>query len=165
MMKRNILFKTLVDILFIAQVVGFIGIIFLIPSGVMRINMVDLPVLEWTWVSWIILFLSLIGYIVFVMGLFHLRKVARHLLANIYFDLSVVNHLKKSGRYFIITGIASFIVFIIVWLVKITMHEFSLYHFDFMVSLFIMSIGLFFIIQSEVIMQAKDFKDESELTI
>ena len=164
-MKRNILFKTLVDLLFIAQVIGFIGIIFVVPSGVMRINRIDFPVLEWTWDNWAILFLSVVSYIVFVKGLFHLRKVARHLLANRYFDLTVVNHLRKCGRCFVLAGIASFIVFMIVWLVRITVDKITAYDSDFMISLFIATIGIFFIIQSEVIMNARSFKDDSELTI
>ena len=164
-MKRNILFKTLVDILFVAQVIGFIGILFFIPSGVMKINMMDLPLAEWTWISWIILFLSLMGYIVFVIGLFHLRKVARQLLSKRYFDITVVNHLRKSGSCFILAGILSFVVFIILWSVKISVQKVSIYDTDFMISLFVMTIGLFFIIQSEVIKNAKNFKDDSDLTI
>jgi hypothetical protein len=164
-MKRSILFKTLVDILFMAQVVGFIGVIFFIPSGVLRINMIDLPVSEWTFVFWLILLLSLIGYIVFVMGLFHLRKVARHLLSNRYFDVTVVEHLKYSGRYFVISGMVSFVISLIIWVIKITMKTLALYDSDIITSLFIITIGLFFIIQSEVIMNAKTFKEDSDLTI
>ncbi|MGJ8591230.1 MAG: DUF2975 domain-containing protein [Aquaticitalea sp.] len=164
-MKRNILFKTLVDILFIFQAIGIIGLFFVMPLGVARINMVDIPVTEWTWISWVILLIGVIGYVIFVMGLFHLRKVARHLLSNKYFDLVVVKHLKKCGRYFVATGIFSFVVFIALWIVKLTISRISLYDSDVTLSLFMIMIGLFFIIQSEVILNAKNFKEDSELTI
>ncbi len=164
-MKQNILFKTLVDILFIFQSVGIIGIIFIMPFGVAKINMMDFPVEDWTWIHWVIVIVSLIGYIIFVVGLYHLRKVARHLLSNKYFDLKVVTHLKKSGNYFVASGIFSFVVFLAVWIVKLTMSHISLYDSDVMLSFFLIMVGLFFIIQSEVILNAKNFKDDSELTI
>lgn len=164
-MKRNILFKTLVDILFLFQAIGIIGLFFIMPFGMSKINMMDLPVSKWTWAYCLILLISVICYVIFVLGLYHLRKMARHLLTNKYFDLKVVNHLKKSGNYFVATGIFGFIVFISTWIVKITYNKISLYDSDVMLSLFMIMIGLFFIIQSEVILNAKNFKDDSELTI
>ena len=164
-MKRNILFKTLVDILFVFQAVGIIGLLIVMTFGVSKINMMDLPVGEWTWMYWVILVISVTGYVFFVIGLFHLRKVARYLLSNKYFDLIVVTHLRKCGNYFVATGVFSLISFLSIWIVKLTMSKISLYDADVMFPIFIMMIGIFLIIQSEVILNGKNFKDDSKLTI
>ena len=164
-MARNIFFKTLVDILFLGQVVGFIGIIFYVPAGVVRINMMDSPVQEWSWTQWLSMLFSFINYVVFVMAFFHLRKVARRLISNNYFDVVVVSHLKKSGHYFVLTGIIGLLLFLAFWLIELSSNKLTLYQSDFMVALFVTTIGLFFIIQSDVIRNAKHFKDDSELTI
>lgn len=164
-MIRNILFKTLVDILFIFQAIGVIALFFVVPFGKSRISIMDIPEGEMTWIYWLVLLISLIGYVLFVMGLYHLRKMARHLLSKKYFDLVVVNHLKKSGNYFVATGIFAFVTFLSWWLVNLTVGNVSFYDSDVMISLFMIMIGLFFIIQSEVILNAKNFKEDSELTI
>ena len=164
-MKRNILFKTLVDVLFIFQFIGVIALVIVMPFGDTKIQMIDQPVVEWSWALWLVLILSFLTYIIFILGLYHLRKVARYLLVNKYFDLIVVNHLKRSGLYFVVTGIFSLVLLLMVWLVKIMTGKIALYDSDITLSFFIITIGLFFIIQSDVILNAKNFKDDSELTI
>ncbi len=164
-MKRNILFKTLVDVLFIFQFIGVIALVIVMPFGNTKIQMIDQPVVEWSWALWLVLILSFLTYIIFILGLYHLRKVARYLLVNKYFDLIVVNHLKRSGLYFVVTGIFSLVLLLMVWLVKIMTGKIALYDSDITLSFFIITIGLFFIIQSDVILNAKNFKDDSELTI
>ncbi|RXJ52725.1 DUF2975 domain-containing protein [Gelidibacter gilvus] len=164
-MKRNILFKTLVDVLFIFQFIGVITLVIVMPFGDTKIQMIDQPVVEWSWALWLVLILSFLTYIIFILGLYHLRKVARYLLVNKYFDLIVVNHLKRSGLYFVVTGIFSLVLLLMVWLVKIMTGKIALYDSDITLSFFIITIGLFFIIQSDVILNAKNFKDDSELTI
>lgn len=164
-MKRNILFKTLVDTLFIFQVIGVIALLVEISFGNSRFSIMDIPAWERTWIDWLVLLISLIGYVLFVMGLYHLRKMARHLLSKKYFDLVVVNHLNKSGNYFVATGIFTFVVFLAWWIMNLTVGNVSFYDSNVMISLFMIMIGLFFIIQSEVILNAKNFKEDSELTI
>lgn len=164
-MKRNILFKTLVDILFIFQAIGFIGLLVVMPFGVARIKIMDITQVEGSWMYWWAVLLSLIGYFIFIMGLFHLRKMARHLLSNKYFDLVVVKHLRKCGHYFVATGVFNLLIFIALWVMNLTVGKVSFYDSDVMLSLFMMMIGLFFIIQSQVTLSAKNFKDDSELTI
>lgn len=164
-MKRNILFKTLVDILFIFQAIGFIGLLFAMPFGLSRINIMELPTDERNWIYWLVLLISIIGYFLFIMGLYHLRKMARHLLSKKYFDFIVVKHLRKCGNFFVATGVFSFIIFLALWIMNLTMNKISFYDSNVMLSLFMMTIGLFFIIQSKVILNAKNFKEDSELTI
>ena len=64
-MVRNIIFKTLIDILFIFQGFGILGAFIIIPFGVTKINQVDLDVYEWSLQSWILLALGVFAYILF----------------------------------------------------------------------------------------------------
>lgn len=164
-MKRNIVFKTLIDILFIFQGFGILGAFLIMPFGVTKINQINLNVSEWSITYWSLLVLSLIAFIVFITGVFFLRKVGRYLLSNQYFAIEVIDNLKKSGRFFIYTGIISFSVFVISWVVKFNSGNVLLYNTDVVLPLFITIVGLFFLIQSDVLMVSKNAKEDSDLTI
>ena len=164
-MKRNIVFKTLIDILFIFQGFGILGAFLIMPFGVTKINQINLNVSEWSVTYWSLLVLSLIAFIVFITGVFFLRKVGRYLLSNQYFAIEVMDNLKKSGRFFIYTGIISLSVFVISWIVKFNSGNVSLYNTDVVLPLFISIVGLFFSIQSDVLMVSKNAKEDSDLTI
>lgn len=164
-MKRNIVFKTLIDILFIFQGFGILGAFLIMPFGVTKINQINLNVSEWSVTYWSLLVLSLIAFIVFITGVFFLRKVGRYLLSNQYFAIEVIDNLKKSGRFFIYTGIISFSVFVISWIVKFNSGNVLLYYTDIVLPLFITIVGLFFVIQSDVLMISKEAKEDSDLTI
>mgnify|MGYP001331762343 FL=1 len=164
-MKRNIVFKTLIDILFIFQGFGILGAFLIMPFGVTKINQINLNVSEWPITYWSLLVLSLIAFIVFITGVFFLRKVGRYLLSNQYFAIEVIDNLKKSGRFFIYTGIISFSVFVISWVVKFNSGNVLLYNTDVVLPLFITIVGLFFLIQSDVLMVSKNAKEDNDLTI
>ena len=164
-MRRNIVFKTLIDILFIFQGFGILGAFLIMPFGVTKINQINLDVSEWSVTYWSLLVLSLIAFIVFITGVFFLRKVGRYLLSNQYFAIEVIDNLKKSGRFFIYTGIISFSVFVISWIVKFNSGNVSLYNTDVVLPLFITIVGLFFLIQSDVLMVSKGAKEDNDLTI
>lgn len=165
-MKKSILFKSLVDILFYLHIIGFLGILIIIPFGVVNINQVNMKVEDWTLLSIIIAVVSLLIYVVFLIGLFYLRKTARFLMSNKYFSERIIKNLKKSGIYFLGAGVLSFLLIILFWIAKLYDGKFKLvYDLDFMIPLFLMIIGLFFIIQSETLLLAKNFKEENELTV
>jgi len=164
-MARNIIFKTLIDILFIFQGFGILGAFLIMPFGVTNINQMDLNLIQWNVMDWSLLILSVLAFIFFMIGVLFLRKVGRYLLSNQYFAIEVVNNLKISGRLFICTGIISLSVFIISWIVKLNSDKALLYYTDVVLPVFITIVGLFFIIQSDVIMVSKETKEENDLTI
>jgi len=165
-MKTNKLFKILIDGLFVSQLVYILGIFFIIPTGVLKINKHNSPVQEWSFVHWIILIFSIISYICFILALFQLRKVAGHLLKNKYFTTSIINSLKKSGNEFIYSGTISFSIIVISFFNRLFDKTFQLtFDSDLMFCLFITSIGLFLLIQSKAMLSAKEIKQENDLTI
>lgn len=165
-MKKTILFKTLVDILYILHFIGLIGILFIIPFGVVNINQVNVNVEDWSLFYWLISITSLIAYIVFLRGLYYLRKMARFLLSNKYFSENIIKNLRKSGNHFLLTGTISFIILVAQWFNKLYGGKFELiYDTNLLVPLFLTIIGMFFIIQSNTLDLAKNIKEENELTI
>ena len=109
---------------------------------------------------------QVISYIIFLRGLFFLRKMARSLLSHKQFSLPIIQNLKKSGSHFIYAGILSFIILFALWLGKLLGGSLELtYDNNLIIPLFLSIIGLFFIIQSETLALAKDIKEENELTV
>ena len=165
-MKKTILFKTLVDVLYFFHFFGLLGVFFILPFGVVTINQVEMNVEDWSFFFWTLAVVSLVAYIIFLRGLFYLRKMARFLLSNKYFSEQIIINLKKSGTYFLFTGILSFILIFLVWISKLTEDEFKLvYDINFIIPLFLIIIGMFFIIQSKTLFLAKNMKEENELTV
>ena len=164
-MTRNIVFKTLIDILFIFQGFGVLGAFIIIPFGVTKINQVNVAVEKWSALFWALLIIGVIAYLMFMVGLYYLRKVGRHLLSNRYFSINIISNLKKSGMFLMYSGVIGFIGFVMAWIIKLSSNQVTFYDTDMSLPLFIGIVGLFFIIQSEVLLSAKSFKEENDLTI
>jgi len=165
-MRKAILFKTLVDIIYILHFLGFLGVLFTIPFGVININQVNSQLGEWNLFFWLITFISFIAYLIFLRGLYFLRKMARFLLSNKYFSVNIIHNLKKSGNHFLYTGIISFILVIAIWISKLYGNQFELiYDINLLIPLFLTIIGMFFIIQSNTLNLAKGLKEENDLTV
>ena len=164
-MTRNIVFKTLIDILFIFQGFGILGAFLIMPFGVTKINQINLNLSEWTVMHWSLLALSLIAFIVFIIGVYFLRKVGRYLLSNQYFAIEVINNLKRSGIFFIYAGVISLSIFIMSWFVKFSSGNVLLYHTHIVLPIFITIVGVFSIIQSDVLKVSKNAKEDSDLII
>ena len=165
-MKNAILFKSLVDILYFIHFLGLLGILFTIPFGVVNVNQVDMKVQDWTLFYWSITIISLITYIIFLRGLYYMRKMARSLLSNKHFSENIIEYLKKSGTHFLWAGIISFALILLIFVNKLYGGKFELiYDNNLFIPLFLTIIGLFFIIQSNTLVLAKNFKEENELTV
>lgn len=165
-MKKAILFKTLVDILYILHFIGLIGILIIIPFGAINNNQENINAENWNLFHWLVIIVSICAYIIFLRGLYYLRKMARFLLSNKYFSDSIIQYLKKSGNHFLYTGIISFTLFFAFWINKLTGGKFELvYETNLLIPLFLTIIGMFFIIQSNTLNLAKGFKEENELTV
>lgn len=165
-MRRNLLFKTLVDILYYLHFIGLLNVIIVLPFGVVFINQVDMNVMDWSLFYWFILIISLVSYIIFLRGLYYLRKMARFLLSNNYFSGEISSNLKKSGRHFVIAGIILFCLSTVIWINLLSGNQIKLIHdTNLLVPFFLMIIGLFFIIQSDSLFLAKNIKEENDLTV
>lgn len=125
-MKKASLFKTLADILYFLHFIGLIGIVLIIPFGIVNINQVDMRVQDWTIFYWLILVIILITYIIFLRGLYYLRRMAKLLLSNIYFSEQISTNMRKSGIHFLLTGIISIIPVALLWTNKLIGGEISL---------------------------------------
>lgn len=165
-MRRNVLFKRLVDILYYLHFIGLLNLIIVLPFGVVFINQVDMNVMDWSIFYWFILIISLGAYIIFLRGLYYLRKVAKTLLSNNYFSGKISLNLKKSGRHFLIAGIILFCLSTVIWINLLSGNQIKLIHdTNLLVPFFLMIIGMFFIIQSDSLFLAKNIKEENDLTV
>lgn len=81
---------------------------------------------DWSLFYWSIFIVSLFAYIIFLRGLYFLRKMARFLLTNKYFSDNTIENLKKSGNNFLYTGIISFALIVVLWISKLTGGKFEL---------------------------------------
>jgi len=165
-MKRNILFKTLIDILFFLQCFGLLGALIILPSNIGTISQTNISLEDWNATHWAIFILSTIGYILFLIGIYFLRKMARHYLSNKQYSINIIQNLRKSGQYFILYGIITVGIILIQFLEKLinATIEFT-YDLNAQMSILAMIIGLFFIIQSNTLINAKKLKEENDLTV
>lgn len=165
-MKRSVLFKSLVDILYFLLIVGFLGSIFTIALSKFDIYDINFKTENFGFFYWSILIINLITYLIFLRGLFFLRKVARILLSGKYFNQNIIVNLKKSGVHFLLTGIISSLVLLLSWLSKINLGKMEfVFDSNLISTLFLAIIGLFFIIQSHTLYLANEFKEENDLTV
>jgi hypothetical protein len=165
-MKKNILFKTLIDILFFLQCFSLIGALVILPENIGTISQADILLENWNGLHWVIFTLSTLSYLMFLIAIYFLRKMARQYLSNNFFSTNIINYLKKSGTYFIFYGIITICVIIIQFIEKI--YDSTLkFTYDVNVQLSFLSliIGLFFITQSNTLITAKKLKEENDLTV
>jgi len=165
-MKKSFLFKSLVDYLYILNVGGFLLLLITISFGFVEINEIKGSDEDWSVLAISISCVSALTCIVFLRGVYYLRKIARHLLTNKYFSKQIIKYLKISGTHFLLTGVMFVVIMILRWIGKLRVGLFEfVYDTNLMVPLFLMIIGLFFMIQSEALLVAKNFKEENDLTV
>ena len=170
-MKRNILFKTLIDIAyyFLIPLVIFFPAIIIYAIVFPNQDIVNIQLGGESLQSFkAILFFGLfyIEFILFFIGFYEIRKLARLFLKKKVFTEITISKLKKIGQLFSICGSTS-IVFLIIY--KLTLSPFQLYiefgFTDFQLLLFLTIIGVFFLLLSDAFKKAVQFKEENELTI
>ena len=165
-MKKSFLFKSLVDYLYILNVGGFLLLLITISFGFVEINEIKGSDEDWSVLAISISCVSALTCIVFLRGVYYLRKIARHLLTNKYFSKQIIKYLKISGTHFLLAGVMFVVIMILRWIGKLRVGLFEfVYDINLMVPLFLMIIGLFFMIQSEALLVAKNFKEENDLTV
>lgn len=110
------------------------------------------------------LIVSVLSYFLFVYAIYLLKKTVTLFIKGKIFDNKVISNLSSIGKIFIIvTLIINTVEFI--FKVTTTQKATLMINSGFDSFLFVISIGLFFIIISEVFKIAKNMKDENELTI
>lgn len=110
------------------------------------------------------LIVSVLSYFLFVYAIYLLKKTVTLFIKGKIFDNQVISNLSSIGKIFIIvTLIINTVEFI--FKVTTTQKATLMINSGFDSFLFVISIGLFFIIISEVFKIAKNMKDENELTI
>lgn len=110
------------------------------------------------------LIVSVLSYFLFVYAIYLLKKTVTLFIKGKIFDNKVISNLSSIGKIFIIvTLIINTVEFI--FKVATTQKATLMINSGFDSFLFVISIGLFFIIISEVFKIAKNMKDENELTI
>ena len=165
-MKKSFFFKSLVDYLYILNVGGFLLLLITISFGFVEINEIKGSDEDWSVLAISISCVSALTCIVFLRGVYYLRKIARHLLTNKYFSKQIIKYLKISGTHFLLAGVMFVVIMILRWIGKLRAGLFEfVYDINLMVPLFLMIIGLFFMIQSEALLVAKNFKEENDLTV
>ena len=165
-MKKSFFFKSLVDYLYILNVGGFLLLLITISFGFVEINEIKGSDEDWSVLAISISCVSALTCIVFLRGVYYLRKIARHLLTNKYFSKQIIKYLKISGTHFLLAGVMFVVIMILRWIGKLRVGLFEfVYDTNLMVPLFLMIIGLFFMIQSEALLVAKNFKEENDLTV
>lgn len=165
-MKKIKLFKTLLDILCFFYLIGIISFASFIPYGKTTFNHITIDIESWNIFYWFIAVLGLITSLIFLRGLYYLRKVAR-LFSDKYFSDVNITSLKKVGVHFFLTGALYTSIIVVLWMDEsITTREFTIgTDFDLISPLILMIIGVFFLIHSRNLLLAKRFKEENELTV
>jgi len=101
-MKKSFLFKSLVDYLYILNVGGFLLLLTTISFGFVEINVIKGGDEHWSLLAISISCISVLTCIVFLRGVYYLRKMARHLLIHKYFSKQIIKCLKISGTHFLL---------------------------------------------------------------
>jgi len=165
-MKQGFLYKTILDILFIALCAGGIGLFFNIPHMISLIKMEQSFAQDWSFLAWAYLIFKIGSWFVFLLGIYQLKKGARPLLNNQFFSQNVFKRLKKSGVLLIWSSVLNFMG-IGIYFFQIYEQQISDYtqEEDILFPLFTLTIGIFFMIQSNALKIASGLKSENDLTI
>lgn len=167
MRKLNLL-KAIIDWVWIMAVITipflffFIGYLLISnePFDIpIKMNGVEITVLDIN--AKLVLFFATISYIVILFGLHLMKKLLRLFQLKIIFDEKTISYLNRIGNLFIISGFLSGVP---VFFYKIAQGEIKI-EIGANPFLYLISLGLFFMVLSEVFKMAKTMKEENELTV
>jgi len=157
-MKKAVLFKTLIDIIFYLYVIGLIAILLKSPFNLTKETNLEQP----NFLYWLILAIDGICYFIFLRGLYFLRKMARIFLSEKYFTKTVAISMQSSGNQFVYAGLLSILGWTLGLIFNIAIDPSNTLR---IIPLFIIIIGLFFTIQSKALLSAIEIKNENDLTV
>ncbi|MDD2822059.1 MAG: DUF2975 domain-containing protein [Flavobacterium sp.] len=167
-MKKLNLLKAIIDFVWIMALITIPILIFFIgyllisnePFDIpIKMNGVKITVLNLT-TKLVLLFASL-SYLTIVYSLYFTKKLLKLFQLKIIFDDKVIHHFNKIGVLFIVSG---FLAGVPVFIYKIIIREISI-EIGSNPFLYLVSLGLFSMVLSEVFKIAKTMKEENELTL
>jgi hypothetical protein len=131
------------------------------------------------WKLFLIPFITVVNFILFILSVYYLKKCINPFIGSDFYSSIVINNLKKSGSIFVFIGVSTiFFRFIsAVYIINSMPIIQGLSEFSFVSSfitfissievttIFLIIIGLFFLLFSNAFENAKSLKQENELTI
>jgi hypothetical protein len=170
MRKLNIL-KAVLDLFWVFNLISIVGMLIFIPFYLFS-SEIDIPikikgqeVLANTILAKIVVFVNLISGLVFFYSIYLLRKLVGLFQKREIFKDEVVRLFNLIGRLIIASSIISTVSLFIYNAVERTHLGLSLDFGGYDSFLISISLGLFFMVISEIFKIAKNMKEESELTI
>ena len=163
--------KTVLDFFFVFSIIAIIAMFIFIPYIICNNEVIDIPLkingvnLEANdWSTKMLLILCFVAYCFFVYGIFQLRKVMMLFSKRIIFDNQVVQLLNQVGKCFLA---ASLITSIPLFIYNLILRSNADIEFGggFSSFLFTASLGLLFMVLSEVFNIAKNLKEKIDLTV
>ncbi len=170
-MKKLQLLKTVLDFFFVFSIIAIIALFIFIPYIIGSDEVIDIPlkingvnVVANDWSTKMLLILCFVAYCFFVFAIFQLRKVMVLFSKRIIFDNQIVLLLNQVGKCFLA---ASLITSIPLFIYNLTHKSHADIEFGggFSSFLFTASLGLLFMVLSEVFNIAKNLKEENDLTV
>jgi hypothetical protein len=166
-MKKIKQFKSIIHVLYILLII-YVAIIAFAPVFValgLDFSILSNHAME-SHEYWIFFSLYFLVYLLFLLGVYYLRKVSLLLQITEPFQEPVIDGLNKSGSFMILAGFLSISSSFFAWVFKLFSGEFSIgYGSDLILTLLIIIIGLFFKIQSKTLAMANENKRELDLVV
>jgi hypothetical protein len=167
-MKKLNFLKAIVDFVWIMALISIPFLLFFISYLLVsketfvipiKMNGIEITVLDLN--AKLALFFATASYIVIIYSLFLFRKLLHLFQLKIIFDETTIFYLNRIGALFIISGLLSGIP---AFFFKLAEHEIKI-EIGSDSLLYLISLGLFFMVLSEVFKIAKTMKEENELTV
>lgn len=167
-MRRINILKTIVDYVWLVTVpLGTIVVISCIPGIFVIEELVDFmefptgnaPINIYTK---LLMCLETVGFLLILLAFHLFRNALRYFQKVKIFDPKVIRHFRNIGTLLIVSGVISFLISVIV---NIYYEGTIKLFFGFNEDIFLIVLGLFFQVLSEIFKIAKYQKEENELTI
>ena len=167
-MKKLNFLKTIVDYIWILSIICYPLIIVVCATMLISNNPIDLPIkiagnsieLNTFW-NKIGLIISLLNFGLMLYALYNFKKVLLNFKIKLIFEVETCNLLDKIGNIIIYSSG----LYVITELLLIFSKNSVSIEFGFGPFLYLMALGLFFMVLSEVFLIGKQIKEDNELTI
>ncbi len=168
-MRKLVILKSLVDILWnvtcipLIPITLFFAVYMFYNDELLKIfNVLDEGVIITPWSLKIVVLLAILLVLVSIYSFYLFRKTLRYFQQRKPFDNFVINTYNKIGKLLMISGVAGSILSFVFHLI---------FKGTFMINIglspyiFLICLGLFFMVLSEIFKVAKEAKEENELTV
>lgn len=170
-MKKLQFLKTLVDLFWYFSIIAIIAMTLFIPYIFFSKEVIDIPIeingqkiLANNLSTKFLLLVAVIAYFLFAYGIFLFRKVLMSFQKRAIFSDEVIVSLDKLGKSFLLSSILTAFTLLVYNFTR-TSNVSVEFGGGFSSFLFTASLGLFFMVLSEVFKISKTMKDESDFTV